>query len=78
MAAMTLLLAGLAVSTFAFMLDFFLFDGAGIACLLTRDFFSIATVVPPDSDLTKKKRGNSHEPLPPFRKQIGPSIRVVS
>ena len=76
---MTLLLAGLVVSTFAFVLDFFLFEGkAEDVFLLTRDFFSIDNVVPQDSDLTKKKRGNGHEPLPPFRKQIGPSIRVVS
>jgi hypothetical protein len=73
-----LLLAGLTVSTFAFALDFFLLDGAAAAFLFTRDFFSIDTVVPPGSDLTKKKRGNSQKPLPPFPMQIGPSIRVFS
>jgi hypothetical protein len=46
---MTLLLAGLAVSTFAFALEFFLMEGAagGDVFLPTRDFFSIDTVVSP-------------------------------
>ncbi len=39
MAAMTLLLAGLAVSTFAFALDFFLLEGAADACLSERFLF---------------------------------------
>jgi hypothetical protein len=56
MAAMTLLLVGLAVLTFAFAPDFFLLDGAGVACLLTRDFFSIDTVVPPDSRLNQEEK----------------------
>lgn len=47
MAAMTLLLAGLAVSTFAFALDFFLLEDAVDACLLTSNFFSIDTMVSP-------------------------------
>jgi hypothetical protein len=70
---MTLLLAGLVVSTFAFMLAFFLFEGkAEDVFLLTRDFFSIDNVVPQDSDLAKKKRGNGHEPLPPFASRLDP------
>ena len=47
MAAMTLLLDGLAVSTFAFAVDFFLFEGAADACLFMSDFFSIDTLVSP-------------------------------
>jgi hypothetical protein len=42
MAAMTLLRAGLAVSTFAFALDFLLIGVVPTAFLLPRDFFSIA------------------------------------
>jgi hypothetical protein len=57
MAAMTLLLAGLAVSTFAFALDFFLLDEAAAACLLTRDFFSIDIVVPPGSNFNQEEKG---------------------
>jgi hypothetical protein len=57
MAAMTLLLAGLAVSTFAFTLDFFWFDGAGVACLLIRDFFSIDTMTSPYSELNQERKG---------------------
>jgi hypothetical protein len=74
MAATTLLLAGLAVSTFAWVLDFFLFEGeAGDdVFLLRRDFFSIDTVFPPGSNLAKKKSGNSHEPLPPFPCRLDP------
>jgi hypothetical protein len=45
MAAMTLPLAGLAVSSFVLALDFFL-SGAGLAAFLVpRDFFSIAIVI---------------------------------
>jgi hypothetical protein len=47
---MTLLFAGLAVSTLALTPDFFLLEGEadGDVFLLTRDFFSIDTVVSPD------------------------------
>jgi hypothetical protein len=54
---MTLLLAGLAVSTFAFALDFFLLDGAAGACLPTRDFFSIDTVVPSKFRFYQEEKG---------------------
>jgi hypothetical protein len=46
MAATTLVLAGLAVSTFA--LDFFLLEGGAEGFLPARDFFSIGTVDSPD------------------------------
>jgi hypothetical protein len=42
---MTLLAAGLVVSTFAFKLEVFLVGVEGNAFLMIRDFFSIATVV---------------------------------
>jgi hypothetical protein len=46
---MTLLVAGLAVSTFAFALGVFLIEGEadGDVFLPTRDFFSIDTVISP-------------------------------
>jgi hypothetical protein len=44
-AATTLLAAGLAVSILALVVDFFLSGVGAAAFLLTRDFFSIATVV---------------------------------
>jgi hypothetical protein len=71
---MTLLLAGLAVSTFVFVLDFFLFEGEAEddVFLLKRDFFSIDTVVPPGSNLTEKKRGNSMRRCLPFICRLAP------
>jgi hypothetical protein len=48
-AAITLLAAGLAVSTFAFVVDVFLIGVGAAAFLLTIDFFSIANVVSPVS-----------------------------
>lgn len=73
---MTLLLAGLAVSIFAFALGFFLLVGAADACLLARDFFSIDKVFPPVADFTKKKRGNSHDDVAPFSHADWPLYQI--
>ena len=85
MAATTLLLAGLAVSTFA--PDFFLLEGGAEGFLPARDFFSIGIAVSPDDFrftvalqvlnvsaqiTTNQTGGNSNEPLPPFQMQIDP------
>jgi hypothetical protein len=50
MAATTLLAAGLAVSTFTFVVEFFLIGVGATTFFLTIDFFSIATVVSPQFD----------------------------
>jgi hypothetical protein len=64
MAATTLLAAGLLVSTFA--LDLLLV--AGVAFLLTRDFFSMAIVVSPDlfNYFTQYPNANQGPNWPPF------------
>jgi hypothetical protein len=90
MAATTLLLAGLAVSTFA--PDFFLLEGGAEGFLPARDFFSIGIAVSPDDFrftvalqvlnvsaqiTTNQTGGNSNEPLPPFQCRLTP-VRLFS